>query len=383
MAVTYGFFNSVEGDRKYNAEDMSHYFEGLVSNGVYENVGNKLAVTADNNDMSVNVGTGRALIDCHWIKNDESLRLEIDSQDEETRSDYIVIKLDLNESARKMTIEVSKNIMPSDSAYIKYLILAKVNIEPGATKINQVNIEDLRGTSRCLYVTGLIKQLDTSDLFLQWQAFMEQKAEAFNDWYNSLTETLIVDTYIQKYQNSYIITSTQESDRRYPIGIPEYAPNKDVLFVYVDGVTLVEGVDFILPDVTEHYPDVNGDGTVNSRDTALISEAAANIGAGMPSGLTPEQEILADADMNGKINTKDTSLVNEFVAGAGIGTYENSLEGWIEFITDKLDTLSFISPLKNAYRAGSQITFVVLKSRIGSSTDDGILTRLAQIVDIE
>ena len=29
MAITYGFFNSVDGDRKYNAEQMSTYFDGL------------------------------------------------------------------------------------------------------------------------------------------------------------------------------------------------------------------------------------------------------------------------------------------------------------------------------------------------------------------
>lgn len=39
MAVTYGFFNSVNGDRKYNADQMSSYFDGLVTDGVYEKIG--------------------------------------------------------------------------------------------------------------------------------------------------------------------------------------------------------------------------------------------------------------------------------------------------------------------------------------------------------
>ena len=34
MAVSYGFFNSISGDRSYNADQMSAYFEGLVLDGL-------------------------------------------------------------------------------------------------------------------------------------------------------------------------------------------------------------------------------------------------------------------------------------------------------------------------------------------------------------
>ena len=60
MSVTCGFFNSSNGDRKYNADQMSSYFEGLVSDGVYENVGDALIVKAGDG-MQVIVGEGRAI----------------------------------------------------------------------------------------------------------------------------------------------------------------------------------------------------------------------------------------------------------------------------------------------------------------------------------
>ena len=63
MSVTYGFFNSVNGDRVYNADQMSEYFNELVSNGVYESVGGALQVVP-NTGMNVNVKTGRGIIDC-------------------------------------------------------------------------------------------------------------------------------------------------------------------------------------------------------------------------------------------------------------------------------------------------------------------------------
>ena len=69
MAISYGFFNSINQDRTYNADQMSEYFDGLVSNGVYESVGSAMQVTAGEG-LAVNVQSGRAIIDCKWIKND-------------------------------------------------------------------------------------------------------------------------------------------------------------------------------------------------------------------------------------------------------------------------------------------------------------------------
>ena len=34
MAFTCGFFNSENGDRKYNAEQMSAIFDGIIADGV-------------------------------------------------------------------------------------------------------------------------------------------------------------------------------------------------------------------------------------------------------------------------------------------------------------------------------------------------------------
>lgn len=67
MAITSGFFNSVNGDRVYNAREISMYFDGLISDGVYESVGGKLQVTATGLGMQVTVAAGRAIIDCQWL----------------------------------------------------------------------------------------------------------------------------------------------------------------------------------------------------------------------------------------------------------------------------------------------------------------------------
>lgn len=104
-------------------------------------------------------------------------------------------------------------------------------------------------------------------------------------------------------------------------------------------------------DVDEtKFPDIDGDGSVTAVDAQYILTAAANIGAGEPSGLPvdpevpgrtlEEQEIRADADRNGEINASDAMLVNMFAAEVGAGHYADTPAGWAKFLNDSfgLDT---------------------------------------------
>lgn len=256
MAVTSGFFNSVDGDRKYNAEQMSSYFDGLVSDGVFENVGQALRVTA-NTGMTISVGTGRALIDCHWLKNDAVLNITLDPASiQNTRYDYIVVKLDTSVAVRSMTIEVISDSIPSATAEVQYLILARVVVRANTTSITQSSIQDYRGTRDCPYVTGLIQQVNTSTLFSQWQAAFEELYEAkqkeyedwlsakktdYDSWYSTLTQDLTVDTRVVKYQHT-VIAGTGGST--YLIPISQYDRDKDILFVLHEHTPLIEAVDY-------------------------------------------------------------------------------------------------------------------------------------------
>lgn len=80
------------------------------------------------------------------------------------------------------------------------------------------------------------------------------------------------------------------------------------------------------------YPDVNDDGFCNSSDAQIIETAAAAIGAGDPSGLTPEQELRADADRDGTISASDAALVLMYASDVGAGHREDSVGSWAEFL---------------------------------------------------
>lgn len=249
MAITYGFFNSVDGDRKYNAEQMSTYFDGLVSDGIFQSVGKKFSVTAGAG-LTVNVDTGRALIECHWLKNDNVLTISLDSADvQNDRKDLIVIKLDY--SARTMGVEYISGVESvKNTETVKYLTLAKITVPAGATTITQANIKDIRGSALCPWVTGLVKQVDTSDLFSQYEKAYEEMVQqminwwadrrnAFDTWFNSLTTSLNVNLNLTKQEFSY--TTTAETDI---IPLVSDYQTTDILLVHVNGVLVVEGTEY-------------------------------------------------------------------------------------------------------------------------------------------
>ena len=74
MAVTYGFYNSSNGDRKYNAEQFGSIFAGLILDGIFELIGDHFAVTPVEGSLAVYVGTGRAWFNHTWTLNDSNFQ---------------------------------------------------------------------------------------------------------------------------------------------------------------------------------------------------------------------------------------------------------------------------------------------------------------------
>lgn len=193
---TYGFFNSVNGDRVYNAEQMSSIFEGLITNGVYESVGNKLAVQP-NSGMTIQIADGRGWFNKHWVSNDTPYLLTLEDSDV-TLSRYaaICIRVDDTESGRKAepyvkygayeSTPVKPTMIRTDT--INEYCLAYVYIRAGATSITGSDIIDSRYDERvCGWVTGLIEQLNSATLFEQW-------TDIFFTWFNNLTDKINENT---------------------------------------------------------------------------------------------------------------------------------------------------------------------------------------------
>ena len=254
MAVTYGFFNSVDDDRTYNADQMSRYFDGLVSNGVYEDVGGALQVLAGSG-MSVNVQTGRAIIDCKWFNSDAVEAVSISQASAIlNRWTAVVVRLDVANRLMELDTvdgtEASNPVKPTmtNTALIKELCLAMVYVPAGTTAISQANITDMRASSSCGWVTGIIKQVDTSELFLQWQTAYEDYYEAmtagFEEWFSNLTQQLNVNTFIKGFRKHSVLTGESTS---VALNMEGYTYDEsDIINVYINGLYSVDGTDFTL-----------------------------------------------------------------------------------------------------------------------------------------
>lgn len=193
---TSGFFNSVNGDRTYNAQQMSEIFEGLITDGVYESVGNKLAVQP-NGGMVIKIATGRGWFDKRWVNNDSDYLQTLEAADVLlNRYCAVCVRVDTTDSGRKAqpylkysdfaTTPVKPSMTRTET--VKEYCLAYVYIKAGATAITAADIEDTRAnTALCGWVTGLIEQLNSTTLFEQWEAI-------FNNWFSSLQDLINQNT---------------------------------------------------------------------------------------------------------------------------------------------------------------------------------------------
>lgn len=281
MALTSGFFNSVSGDRTYNADQLSSMFEGLISDGIYESVDDAFAVTASSG-MIVNVGTGRAMLKSKWVKNTAPIAVELTAA-HVLLNRYTAVVLRLDISNRTISVETidgeaastpTKPAIQRTSSYYD-LLLAYVYVGAGATAITQANIEDQRAnTTYCGWVTGIITQVDTSTLFLQWQTAYEEfyaqmvawqtsERAAFDAWYAALTDELNINTFIDEYVKTASIA--YGGSKVVSLDMTGYTYEEgDIFIVSINGLEANEGTDYTVstsgatPTITFLFTGVSG-----------------------------------------------------------------------------------------------------------------------------
>lgn len=245
----FGFFNSVSGDRKYDADDISNFFFNLISDGVLANPADNLKVV-QRSGMTVSVEAGYAMIKAKYYKAESANVLNIDPADADNpRIDRVCIGL--NYSARNLSLYVKKGTAAASptapeltrtAGVLWEICLAEIAVGAGATAITTADITDKRAdTTLCGYITGLIEQIDTTDLFAQFTA-------AFYQWFDSLTQSLILDVSVVTKHSVY--TTTAANEITIPIGISDYNPTTDALSVYVNGLRLIPEVDYTAGDTT-------------------------------------------------------------------------------------------------------------------------------------
>ena len=178
--------------------------------------------------------------------------------------------------------------------------LATIRVNKQITGIAQSMITDTRADSNvCGWVAGLIQQVDTSQLFVQWQTaysdYYNQSTAAFNSWKNTqetnfetweteqvtdfesweasrqaqfeawlqtLTQQLQIGTYIKQYEKTTRLIPQAAVD--VSLNMTGYTyENSDVFFVFINGILAQEAVNYTInagsstPYITFYFDDVN------------------------------------------------------------------------------------------------------------------------------
>lgn len=191
MAFTYGFYNSLNGDRKYNAEDFSALFDGLITDGVFDSIGEAMSVIPGEG-FGVIVKTGKAWFNHTWNINSTYQLLRLSTADPvRPRYDAVVLEVDAREESRKNSLKIIKGTPAVNPVYptltnegdLHQYPLAYVRVNAGATSITESNIVPMVGQSPCPFVTGILKSVDITDLFVQWNG-------EFHDWFDAIQADL-------------------------------------------------------------------------------------------------------------------------------------------------------------------------------------------------
>lgn len=216
MSVTYGFYDSKDGDRKYYARQVSQLFNALIKDGVFMNIGNHLNVK-QGSGMQVLVEPGFAWFNSTWTRNDADYPLTVEvSNLLQPRIDAVILEVNEAVSSRQNTIKVIKGTPASrpqkpsltNTNEIHQYALAYITVSVGATSITNGNIENRIGLADCPYVTGVLKTMNTDTLIQQWQGefdnwfaklqsdgtqITEAAENRFEEWFAQLETTLAGD----------------------------------------------------------------------------------------------------------------------------------------------------------------------------------------------
>lgn len=191
MAVTYGFYDSLNHDRIYNAQQMSAIFDGIINDGVFMSVGNQFHTVAGTG-MQVIVKSGRAWFDSTWTLNDAEYPLSIDAADVLlTRIDAVVLEVNSEVATRANTIKIVKGTPAStpakptltNTAAVHQHALAYVTVAKNTTAITNSMIEIVVGKTETPYVTAILQTTDITDLYNQWEDY-------FQTWFDTVRGTL-------------------------------------------------------------------------------------------------------------------------------------------------------------------------------------------------
>lgn len=156
-----GFFDSIDDDRLYSADDFSHFYGLFFTDGVLSLPENALLCAPVADSMAVTVQPGNALIKAHYFRLDEVTTLQVGAASPDyPRIDLITLRFDNSTPSRSITLGVkagtpagtphAPELERTDEVY--EIALAVIGIEAAGT-----SIASFRDTRQEENYCGLVK----------------------------------------------------------------------------------------------------------------------------------------------------------------------------------------------------------------------------------
>ena len=289
MALESGFFNDVNGDRLYNADDMSRYFENIMSSGIFKRITDCFKVSAASG-MNLTVAPGAGLINCRWFRSELPETVTIPTANAVLpRFDLVVARLDMSDAVRSISLQVVSGTPagtptapePVRTADMHDLVLALVYVPAGASEIVAANLTDVRD----------------------------------NSWYCGYVQSLVDTPILRSMRSRY--TAPVDNTVDIPINIVGFDANVDILSVYVEGFRMAPVLDYTIDaerGVVMLTEPIDG-GTIVDLD-ALKPAMADDIPTDSDTVQTMAQEMTAIKD---DISAEESARIAAFAQVAPIG----------------------------------------------------------------
>lgn len=287
MSLTYGFYNSVDHDRRYDARQFSRLIDSLIKDGVFMHIGDRMMVTA--HEDHIEIGSGLAWFNSTWSYNDAPYMIALPKSDVVyTRIDTVVLEVYEEESIRANFFKIVEGTPALNPVKPDLLNLDNIHQHPlcyitrpaNNELIYQSAIENAVGTSETPFVSGILETVEASALLRQWEAEFDEwmasqnteysdwitnQTAVFNNWFAGLQDTLSGDVA----GNLTIKIEKEERDRIFTSGFADGTKTisedgRTILTVASDGRQLLKVFSQDFKTLTSTIKDKDG-GTIVSQ----------------------------------------------------------------------------------------------------------------------
>lgn len=168
MTFKFGFYNSLNGDRKYDSQDIADVFDSILSDGFIKGFGTQGLVTAQGG-LDLNIGIFRAWFQSSWSYNDSDLAYTAEGADAaNNRIDAIVLQMNNDPTARLnqiITVRGQASASPVrptliDDGSIEQHALAYVTRRAGVASVAQSDIAYVVGTPESPWATSRLLDIN-------------------------------------------------------------------------------------------------------------------------------------------------------------------------------------------------------------------------------